>query len=178
MDEPTNHLDLDMRHALTMALQEFNGAMIIVSHDRHLLRNCVDEFWLVADGRVSTYDGDLEDYQKLLTRKETTNETTEDNASKTTTNPKEQRRLAAARRQQLSPIKNRLQKLEQQMDKLRIELASIDGQLGDPQIYQDTNRTTLQKLLQQQVSYRKDLVDTEEQWLELQEQLEVLEQEI
>jgi len=178
MDEPTNHLDLDMRHALTMALQEFNGAMIIVSHDRHLLRNCVDEFWLVADGRISTYDGDLEDYQKLLTRKETTNETTEDNASKTTTNPKEQRRLAAARRQQLSPIKNRLQKLEQQMDKLRIELASIDGQLGDPQIYQDTNRTTLQKLLQQQVSYRKDLVDTEEQWLELQEQLEVLEQEI
>lgn len=178
MDEPTNHLDLDMRHALTMALQEFNGAMIIVSHDRHLLRNCVDEFWLVADGLVSTYDGDLEDYQKLLTRKETTNETTEDNASKTTTNPKEQRRLAAARRQQLSPIKNRLQKLEQQMDKLRIELASIDGQLGDPQIYQDTNRTNLQKLLQQQVSYRKDLVDTEEQWLELQEQLEVLEQEI
>ena len=178
MDEPTNHLDLDMRHALTMALQEFNGAMIIVSHDRHLLRNCVDEFWLVADGRISTYDGDLEDYQKLLTRKETTNKTTEDNASKTTTNPKEQRRLAAARRQQLSPIKNRLQKLEQQMEKLRIELASIDGQLGDPQIYQDTNRTTLQKLLQQQVSYRKDLVDTEEQWLELQEQLEVLEQEI
>ena len=142
------------------------------------MRNCVDEFWLVADGRVSNYDGDLEDYQKLLTRKETTNETTEDNASKTTTNPKEQRRLAAARRQQLSPIKNRLQKLEQQMDKLRIELASIDGQLGDPQIYQDTNRTNLQKLLQQQVSYRKDLVDTEEQWLELQEQLEVLEQEI
>ncbi len=178
MDEPTNHLDLDMRHALTMALQEFNGAMIIVSHDRHLLRNCVDEFWLVADGRVSTYDGDLEDYQKLLTRKETTNATTEDNGSKNTINPKEQRRLAAARRQQLSPIKNRLQKLEQQMDKLRTELASIEGQLADPQIYQDNNRTNLQKLLQQQVSNRKDLGDLEEQWMELQEQLEALEQEI
>jgi ATP-binding cassette subfamily F protein 3 len=177
MDEPTNHLDLDMRHALTMALQEFNGAMIIVSHDRHLLRNCVDEFWLVADGRVSTYDGDLEDYQKLLTRKDTA-PITEDNITKAANNPKEQRRLAAARRQQLSPIKNRLQKIEQQMDKLRTELASIEGQLADPQIYQDNNRTTLQKVLQQQLSYKKELGETEEQWLELQEQLEALEQEI
>lgn len=177
MDEPTNHLDLDMRHALTLALQDFNGAMIIVSHDRHLLRNCVDEFWLVTDGRISVFDGDLEDYQKLLARRDTRADT-DDIISKTANNPKQQRRIAAAKRQQLSPLKNRVQKLEQQLDKLRTGLASIESQLADSQIYQDTNRAALQTLLQQQITARKQLAETEEQWLQQQEQLEALEQEI
>ena len=177
MDEPTNHLDLDMRHALTLALQEFNGAMIIVSHDRHLLRNCVDEFWLVANGRVSVFDGDLEDYQKLLARSETQTAATDEQV-KDVINPKEQRRQAAAKRQQLSPLKNRLQKLEQQMDTLRNQLSSIETQLVDPQTYQDNNRAALQTLLQQQVTIKKQLADTEEEWLQKQEDLEVLEQEV
>jgi ATP-binding cassette subfamily F protein 3 len=177
MDEPTNHLDLDMRHALTLALQEFNGAMIIVSHDRHLLRNCVDEFWLVADGRVSVFDGDLTDYQKLLARRVAPPAVDED-LPKSAANAKEQRRMAAVRRQQLSPIKNRLQKIEQQMEKVRQELVALEAQLADTQIYQDKNRTALQTLLQQQITLKKLLSEAEEQWLEQQEQLEALEQEI
>ncbi len=177
MDEPTNHLDLDMRHALTLALQEFNGAMIIVSHDRHLLRNCVDEFWLVADGRVSVFDGNLEDYQKLLARKDTQT-APEHDLPRTVTNPKEQRRIAAAKRQQLNPVKNRLQKTEQQIDRLTTELAAIEIQLADPKIYQDTNRATLQTILQQQTTAKKQLVELEDQWLHQQEQLEILELEI
>ena len=173
MDEPTNHLDLDMRHALTLALQEFNGAMLIVSHDRHLLRNCVDEFWLVADGRVSEFDGNLTDYQKLLARSETV-PARDDELTQSASNPKQQRRIAAVRRQQLSPIKNRLQKIEQLLEKLRQELAAIEAQLADTQIYQDNNRTALQTLLQQQITLKKQLLETEDQWLEQQEQFEAL----
>ena len=177
MDEPTNHLDLDMRHALTLALQQFGGAMIIVSHDRHLLRNCVDEFWLVADGWVSVFDGDLEDYQRLLARRDIPAKPDND-VSRTTITAKEQRRIAAEKRQQLSPLKNRVQKLEKQMDKLRTELAAIEAQLADSQLYQNNNHAALQTLLQQQITDKKQLTETEELWLQQQEQLEILEQEI
>ncbi len=177
MDEPTNHLDLDMRHALTMALQEFNGAMIIVSHDRHLLRNCIDDFWLIADGRVDVFDGDLEDYQKLLVRKNRENDRQE-KKQKPFSNQKERRRESAARRQELAPLKNRLLKTEKEFNGLQQDLLKLESQLAEPGLYQESSVTKLQQMLLQQSAIKKQLAASEKNWLQAQEQLERLEKEI
>jgi len=177
MDEPTNHLDLEMRHALTLALQEFNGAMIIVSHDRYLLRNCVDEFWLVNAGNVSPFDGTLEDYQNLLTRQEKQARKGEENQNPGS-NQKEQRRAAATKRQQLGPVKNLLKKTEQEYAELQQALAAIESELADPDLYKADNKNVLQALLQKQVALKKQLSMTEDRWMEQQAQLESLESEI
>jgi ATP-binding cassette subfamily F protein 3 len=177
MDEPTNHLDLEMRHALTLALQEFNGAMIIVSHDRYLLRNCVDEFWLVNEGNVSAFDGTLEDYQKLLTSQEKKDQT-KSNEQSPGISQKEQRRLAAAKRQQLGPVKNQLQKTEREYTELQQALTAIESQLADPDLYTADKKNTLNTLLQQQLTLKKQLSVTEDRWLDQQAQLELLEQDI
>ncbi len=183
LDEPTNHLDLEMRQALTMALQDFDGAVIVVSHDRHLLRNTVDEWLLVADGKVSEFDGTLEDYHHWLTEHnrrsqapaEAEPKASDAVASKPASGDKKaQRQQAAARREQLKPLTNRIKKLESQMEKLNHQLAQVEEQLADTSLYDDSEKDRLQGLLQQQVDCRQQLDDTEEQWLEAQEELEAL----
>src|SRR5690606_28403057 len=133
LDEPTNHLDLEMRQALTMALQEFAGAIIVVSHDRHLLRNTVDQFVLVADGRVSEFDGDLEDYYRWLAQQK--QESAGDDFASSSNEPKVDkknlRQQAAAQRHQLKPLTNKLKNLEQQMEKLQQRLSDIEALLAD-----------------------------------------------
>jgi len=178
LDEPTNHLDLEMRQALTMALQDFSGAIILVSHDRHLLRNTVDDWLLVADGRVSSFDGDLEDYHHWLkARKQNQpNSDTETSAAPPLLDKKAERQAAAQRRQALKPLTQKIKRFEGQMEKLQTELAQIETQLADPNIYQAENKTNLQKWLQRQGELTTQLSDTEEQWLAAQEELEVLTQ--
>ncbi len=182
LDEPTNHLDLDMRHAISLALQEFEGAMVIVSHDRHLLRSVSDEFYLVADQKVDAFKGDLEDYrnwvseQKKQEARQIMNSSANNAPNNVTSNSaqskKEQKRLDAEKRKLLQPLKNKLTKLEKQMDKLSHEKEKLEAVLASPDIYDDAKKEQLKDLLQQQVKVVQSLDDTEEQWMELSEELE------
>lgn len=180
LDEPTNHLDLDMRQALTEALVDYQGSLVVVSHDRHLLRNTVEEFYLVHDKQVQEFKGDLTDYQQWLNQLEDT-----DNAEKnlqqaeTNTNSenrKQQKRREAELRQRLSPLKKQASQLEQTMDSLTQQLDNIAQQLADTSLYDEKNKAKLTALLAQQVDYKKQLAQTEEQWLTLQLELEQLTQ--
>lgn len=181
LDEPTNHLDLEMRHALTMALQEFEGAVIVVSHDRHLLRNTVNEFLLVADGSVSEFDGDLEDYYKWMQQQKTNAVSTEkaitiDSESDNKVDKKAQRQQSAAQRAQLKPLTNKLKSLETQMEKFQKRTSEIETLLGDSSIYDDKNKAKLQELLAEQSKLQTQLEETEESWLMVSEELEAASQ--
>lgn len=186
LDEPTNHLDLEVRHALTMALQEYEGALILVSHDRHLLRNTVDQFLLVAAGAVSEFDGDLEDYHRRLAqqRRDTSNppqreQTDADSArSLSASERKEQKRLEAEKRAKLRPLKQRLDKLEKTLESATEELSNVENQLADPDIYSDSRKGELKDLLAQQAQVKQTLESTEMEWLEQQEALEALQAEL
>ncbi|WP_341936652.1 ATP-binding cassette domain-containing protein [Marinimicrobium sp. C2-29] len=174
LDEPTNHLDLEMRQALTVAMQEFEGAVILVSHDRHLLRNTVDQFLLVADGRVADFDGDLDDYYRWLLQRRL-----DDNAEEKAAAPapkedkKALRQEAAARRQQRKPLRDKLKKLERDMERLTRELGELENKMADPDLYDEANKQELQKLLRSQGECQSQLEECEEQWLELTEELEL-----
>ncbi len=181
LDEPTNHLDLEMRHALTMALQEFEGAVIVVSHDRHLLRNTVNEFLLVADGSVSEFDGDLEDYYKWMQQQKsntasTEKETATDSEGDNKVDKKAQRQQSAAQRAQLKPLTNKLKNLESQLEKYQKRLSEIETLLGDSAIYEDKNKAKLQELLAEQGKLQTQLEETEENWLMVSEELEAASQ--
>jgi ATP-binding cassette subfamily F protein 3 len=170
-----------MRHALTMALQEFEGAVIVVSHDRHLLRNTVNEFLLVADGNVSEFDGDLEDYYKWMQQQKTNSasaekETTTASESDSKVDKKAQRQQSAAQRAQLKPLTNKLKNLESQLEKLHKRLGEIETQLGDSSIYDDKNKAKLQELLAEQGKLQTQLDETEENWLIVSEELEAASQ--
>jgi len=173
LDEPTNHLDLEMRQALTLALQDFEGAVLVVSHDRHLLRSTVDEFLLVADGQVAAFDGDLDDYYRwLLQRRQDDNAADRAAAPPPQQDKKAQRQEAAARRAQLKPLTDKLKKVERQMDKLNQSLSGIETELADPAIYDAENKRRLQELLKSQGETQAQLDECEEQWLALSEELE------
>jgi len=182
LDEPTNHLDLEVRHALTMALQEFEGAVILVSHDRHLLRNTVDEFMLVANGKVSEFKGDLNDYQQWLTEQRRnlspTKMVSRENRSQTAEEKKELKRIAAEQRTALRPLKNRITTLEKQIDSLQECLAGFEEQLGDTELYNVENKDKLKQILNQQAADKSKLESAEEEWMEKLEELEELNGEI
>lgn len=174
LDEPTNHLDLEMRQALTMALQEFAGAIIVVSHDRHLLRNTVDQFMLVADGRVKEFDGELEDYYRWLAQQKQPIADAAVTAveSEPKIDKKNQRQQSAALRQQLKPLTNKLKSLEQQMEKLQQRLSDIEHLLADSEMYDEANKNRLQELLTEQGRLQPQLAECEENWLLVSEELE------
>ncbi|MCK3655764.1 ABC transporter ATP-binding protein [Pasteurellaceae bacterium Macca] len=184
LDEPTNHLDLDMRQALTEALTQYEGSLVIVSHDRHLLRSTVDEFYLVNAGQVAEFKGDLEDYQKWLNEinaqelaKKPQNSTacTTENTSLSATDRKEQKRLDAERRQQMAPLKKELAKLEKTLEKLSQQLAELEAELATTEIYEAEQKARLTATLAQQVECKKQLEEVEMTWLGIQEELEALE---
>ncbi|MCK5663781.1 MAG: ATP-binding cassette domain-containing protein, partial [Thiotrichaceae bacterium] len=176
LDEPTNHLDLDMRHAISLALQEFEGAMIIVSHDRHLLRSVSDEFYLVADKKVAAFKGDLEDYRNWVkdqARLDNDDSQTVVSVSSTTSqSKKEQKRAEAEKRKQLQPLRNKLKKLEKELEKLSQEKENVEVLLSDPTIYEDSEKQHLKELLAQQLQVSQALDLVEEQWMQLSEELE------
>ncbi|WP_193163157.1 ATP-binding cassette domain-containing protein [Microbulbifer hainanensis] len=174
LDEPTNHLDLEMRHALTLALAEFPGAVVLVSHDRHLLANTADEFMLVANGRAEPYDGDLEDYKQWLLNFRR-NEKAEEKAATADTpteDKKAQRRAAAALREQLKPLTNRLKRIEQQMAQAEKALAQVEEQLADENLYSGGQQDEIARLNRSQAEQRETLDTLEMEWLEISEQLE------
>ena len=179
LDEPTNHLDLEMRLALTMALQEFSGAVLVVSHDRHLLKSTTDNFFLVADGKVEEFDGDLEDYARWLVEYRQRNAP----VSNTPVNPdktdkKAQRQAAAALRQQLAPHKREADKLEAELGKLHEKLAKVDTSLGDSDIYEPARKNELRDLLAEQAKLKVREVELEEAWMQALELLEGMQAEL
>ncbi|TNH04193.1 ABC transporter ATP-binding protein [Testudinibacter sp. TR-2022] len=178
LDEPTNHLDLDMRQALTEALVDYQGSLVVVSHDRHLLRNTVNDFYLVHDHKVEDFNGDLDDYQKWLNdnANQTVDKSAESAVEKTenSLNRKEQKRLEAELRQQSAPLRQALRKLETQLEQHSAQLSEIENQLADSALYQEENKVRLTTLLDQQVKQKKALEQVEFDWLEAQQQLEEL----
>lgn len=182
LDEPTNHLDLDMREALTEALAQYEGTLLLVSHDRHLLRATTDRFYIVSDGRLREFDGDLDDYRNWLfdTRLAKTRtdrqETATEKPEKPVIDRKEQKRLEAQERQRISILKKPLEKriawLENEIGKLNGKKTAIDSQLADPAIYEPANKDRLKKLLADQIECTKQLNSREEEWLEKQDELE------
>ncbi|SEU01750.1 ATP-binding cassette domain-containing protein [Pseudomonas graminis] len=179
LDEPTNHLDLEMRLALTMALQEFSGAVLVVSHDRHLLKSTTDKFLLVADGLVQEFDGDLDDYARWLVDYRLRNapaSNTPVNVDKT--DKKAQRQQAAALRQQLAPHKREADKLEKELGTLHEKLAKIEVALGDSGIYEAANKDKLRDLLADQAKLKSRESELEEAWMEALELLESMQAEL
>ncbi|WP_298443683.1 ATP-binding cassette domain-containing protein [uncultured Ferrimonas sp.] len=170
LDEPTNHLDLEMRHTLTMALQGFEGALVVVSHDRHLLRATCSDFYLVDAGKVADFGGDLDDYyQWLLNQQATGTSKTGDSVS---VDRKAQKRQQAELRQLISPLKKRQERIDKGMAKAQTELANIEHTLADSDIYQASNKDQLTELLKQRGQLQEQQEELEMEWLELQEQME------
>lgn len=174
LDEPTNHLDLEMRHALSLALQDFEGALVVISHDRHLLRSVSDKLLLVRGGGVVDYDGDLDDYRKYIFTQNKLDapvdeQTSSDNSSLAR---KDKKRLEAEQRKRQKPLRDKVKKLEQQLERLNQQKTEIDTQLADATIYEEGNKKQLTELLQQQAKMIPELNKVEEEWMELSEQLE------
>ncbi|WGE89738.1 ABC transporter ATP-binding protein [Actinobacillus arthritidis] len=183
LDEPTNHLDLEMRQALTDALTYYEGSLVVVSHDRHLLRSTVNEFYLVHDKKVEEFKGDLEDYQKWLneqnaleTAKNSGNSTAcaEEKADNSAANRKEQKRLEAELRQQTAPLRKKITQLEKDLEKASEKLNQLEALLASSEIYEMENKAQLTKTLAKQIEAKKAVEEIEMEWLDCQERLEAL----
>ena len=170
LDEPTNHLDLDMRDALTMALQDYQGALVVVSHDRYLLRTIADSLVLVADGKVAPFDGDLDDYRDWLnqSQKQKQPDLPENPSAAANNNSRLQSRQAA---QQRRPLEKRLSEIERQLSRLHDEKTAVEALLADPASYQAENRVRLNEGIAQRARIMEQLQKIEEDWLEVSEML-------
>jgi len=173
LDEPTNHLDLDMREALADALADFGGAIVLVSHDRHLLGLVCDEFWRVSDGVVEPFDGDLDDYARWLRSRNNAQgkPSAAVAAAAAAAMEKERRQADAQAREREKPLRSKLKKIESRMGELDGELATVQAKLADPKIYEGPT-AELMSLSQKQGAWRQEKETLEAQWLELMEQLE------
>ena len=170
LDEPTNHLDLEMRHALSFALQEYQGAMILVSHDRFLVRTTVDQLMLVANQKVSGYDGDLNDYETWLSQFRKQDLTP--SLPKSSQSKKAKRKLNAQEREAQRVEQELLKKLEAEMVLVRKNLTEVEAQLTDTGLYEEKNKTQLQALLLTQATLSKSLQHLENAWLEACEKID------
>ena len=175
LDEPTNHLDLEMRHALMLALQEYDGGVVLVSHDRALLRTTCDRFLLVADGKADTFDGDLEDYRQWLANQQRLAQAIESPAKPAGRNDRQQNKLERqARLAERRPLVKEAEQLETSMHAWQQEKSSLDERLADPALYASPDKTELQALLKRQSELAQSVENAEMRWLEIQERLELL----
>jgi ATP-binding cassette subfamily F protein 3 len=165
-----------MVHALTVALQEYEGALVIVSHDRHLLANTVDEFYSIHQGNFTPFEGDLGEYEKWLF-KEYAQLTLANNPAALEEGPavdkKKLRQEAAAKRVQLAPLRQAAKKLEKEMEKIQKELQGIESSLADEALYTEPKKSILTELLQNQGKLKTTLADKEEEWFELETEMEL-----
>ena len=175
LDEPTNHLDIEMRHALSSALQDFSGAMIIVSHDRHLLRTITDQFLLVADGKITPFDGDLEDYSAWVKNQNSLSSTASGPSQASNSSRKQQKKTQAENRQRQKSLRDALKKAEKKIDQLNSKKSSLEAQLADNNLYEQDQRELLATLLKEKKSLDDMLDVAEEAWLAAQEDIDALE---
>ena len=162
MDEPTNHLDMDMRQALTVALQDFSGAIVLISHDRHLLANTVDEFLIINKGKIERFNGDLLDYRKMILQ----------GPYKESSTNKEDKEDKIKNRKDLKKIKTQILAIEKTLKRLNRKLAETQEFLNSPDLYNDSSKMNLHDLLRDQVNLDAEIKSTEEEWLELNEEFE------
>jgi ATP-binding cassette, subfamily F, member 3 len=183
LDEPTNHLDLEMRQALAVALQDYAGAVVLVSHDRHLLNSVADEFILVADGRAQRFDGDLEDYARWLATRAGTGSGSGAAAETVTAVPaaappaateqrKQLRRSDAQQRAKLAPLRTAVNKAEQALSALATTRAEVEARLTDPDLYLPAGKDRLRELLSRQANLQRQITDAETAWVAASEKLE------
>lgn len=193
LDEPTNHLDLEMRHALNVALQSYEGALLVISHDRHLLQTVTDELWIVAKGLVSDYEGDLDQYAKWLLKSREQDNSVQNELSKnlpnghvltedvtnneTSTDKKNKKRQAAELRTKLKPLTQKSQNIELKLSEHEAELKSIENKLLEPSTYHDENKKYLASCIHQQGKLKSWVTQLESEWLEINEQIERTQQE-
>ncbi|MEP6941238.1 MAG: ABC transporter ATP-binding protein, partial [Rudaea sp.] len=170
LDEPTNHLDLDMREALTEALNDFSGALVLVSHDRALIRTCCDTLLHVGGGRVEDYAGDLDDYARAVQR---------DNASDTSSSPaagggsrREERRERAEQRAKLAPLRKRVQKIEQSIATLDRDKRELDTKLANAELYAEASTAQTLEMTQRSAGFAGEIAALEAEWLDAQHALE------
>jgi ATP-binding cassette, subfamily F, member 3 len=173
LDEPTNHLDLDMREALADAINDYPGALVLVSHDRHLLGLVCDRFWRVADGGAQPFDGDLDDYARWLRQRDASPAVSSDTVAAPVASARDRRRAAAEQRERERPLRKRLQTVEKRMAAIDAELATLEARLADPAVYQGDGREVAE-LGQRQGELRREHGALEQGWLELYEQIEAL----
>ena len=176
LDEPTNHLDLEMRQALALALQDFTGAMILVSHDRHLLRVSCDRLLLVHDGRVEEFSDSLDDYIKWLADKgrEARGSGRDSDSANSAGARKEKKRLEAEQRKQLQPLRNKVNKMESELATLHTRQADMQSRLTDPALYSPERKTELQALLLEKADLDNRCEALELEWMTVSEELEAL----
>lgn len=183
LDEPTNHLDMETREALTMALSTFEGAVLIVSHDRHLLRAATERLWLVHEGRVDEYDGDLDDYAELVLEHRRTTaavERAERLAAKEAPsfNKKEARRQEAQERQRIAelrkPLKKELDKVEKELSRKSEALKALAARLADPELYSSADPDEVARVTREHGELAPQVEELEMRWLELSEQIEAV----
>ena len=190
LDEPTNHLDLEMREALSVALASYSGALVLVSHDRHLVEAIADKLWLVDSGKVSEFGGDLNDYQDYLLRKAREFREAQQAAaaeaqgkvqgkvqgspsqSVSSYKTKEQKQLEAQKRAALRPLKLTIEANEKKMASIEKRLATIDERMADSSLYEDSNKGELEKLILERAELNNDKETLEEEWLMLNDELE------
>ena len=166
LDEPTNHLDIEMRQALTVALQEYEGALLVVSHDRHLLRHTVDSFWLVAEGTVANYEDDLDAYAQIVNVK------SEKSRSPTRNRPQDRRRSKANARIRTQALRQRRDQLESDMVSLQSRLDQLTEQLANPTTYRSERTANIKALAEEHGHLKKKVAALEQSWLEIEERLE------
>ncbi|MDQ7049961.1 MAG: ATP-binding cassette domain-containing protein [Enterobacterales bacterium] len=192
LDEPTNHFDIEMREALSLALQEYSGAVILVAHDKNLLESVVDEFWLVNKGRVEIFKGDLDDYQKWLNdnrwgKGTSINQIESQNSITVGSKPsvsdaevnvsrKDQKRLAAEKRKQKAPLTNRLKQLDQKLHKVQQEKQTLEDFLADESSYSDKNKSLLNQNMNRIKEVNQSIELIEEEWFDVSEQLEAFDE--
>jgi ATP-binding cassette subfamily F protein 3 len=161
LDEPTNHLDIDSRAALVEAINDYPGAMIMISHDRHLLEACADTLWLVANNTVAPYDGDLDDYRRIVLGREAKKDTRDDGAEKISRT--DQRRAAAEKREELKPLKRRIDAAEKAVNKLTADIEKMDAELASDLFARDPAKATA--LSKSRAEAANALAKAEEDWL-------------
>ena len=189
MDEPTNHLDLEMRHALTLAFQNYTGAILLVSHDRHLIRTVTDKLLLVHQGEVSEFDDDIEGYMQWTKthlnvssskrpRSESTQHNHGDDLSDSGLTKKQKRQIAAKLREQVKPLTQKIKRIEQQIERNRKAQEELETTLQDPAVYENESTANLAKMMQKKSDLNKTIEVDENNWFELSEQLELLQSEM
>lgn len=176
LDEPTNHLDVDSRQALIQAINDYEGAVVLITHDRHLLETCADRLWLVANGTVLPFEGDMDDYRNLLLDRQSRkpNETPPGSVEKqiaSSSSRQEQRRRSAESRARLSPIKREIEAVEKRIASLEQKIVALDERLADPKLYAGDNGAAAELSIERG-QLKKQLDDCERDWLELHDRLE------
>jgi ATP-binding cassette, subfamily F, member 3 len=170
LDEPTNHLDIDSRAALIEAINDYSGAVILVSHDRFLLEACVDRLWLVANGEVNPFEGDLDDYRRLVLGG-SAGSAPERNGTEVRTSRTDLRRAAAEKRSELAPLKRRIDEFDRTIATLSKKIAEIDATLADPKLY-DRDPAQVANLGKERAAAASALAAAEDQWLALSSEYE------